>query len=182
MARGLSAGEIANLNTNPFKSETLVEMYLPSNSYYLTTGDVDISVDTDTTSGAQTFVTESFIADIDKIIETFEPRQIEIALQFQRLTGGFSTQLNDTAIASRIVIYKMFRSLSDNTADTTNLIQVFDGVINSIDTLESPDEKVYNVRCASDFNFFNTKRGRTTANIVGALQSRTVQWGSVEFD
>ena len=181
MARGLSAGEIANLNTNPFRAETLVEMYLASTNYYLTTGESDITVTTDTSTG-QTFSTSSFIADIDSITETFEPRPIEISLQFQRLTGGFTTYLDDTAIGGRIVIYKMFRSLTDNSADTTNLIQLFDGTINNIDVAETPSDKVYNVRCASDFGFFNTKRGRSSANIVGASQNRSIQWGEIKFE
>jgi hypothetical protein len=182
MARGLSAGEIANLGLETYKSETLVELYLPLFNFYLTTGDSDVSVNTATTTGSQTFVPESFISDIDSIYETFEPRPIEIGLQFQRLVSGFQPYLNDTAIGSRVVIYKMFRNLSDNTADTTNLIQVFDGIINSLDVSENPQQKVYNIRCASDFGFFLGQRGRTTANIVGALTNRNIQWGEVKFE
>ena len=182
MSRGLTAGEIANLNTNPFKAETLIEMYLTSGNHYLTTGDVDVSVTTDTTTGAQTFLAESFVASIDSIVETFEPRPIEIGLQFQRLTGGFTNFLNDSAIGGRLVIYKMFRNLTNNTADTTDLIQVFDGTINNIDIAETPSDKVYNVRCASDFGFFNSKRGRSSANIVGASQNRSIQWGEIKFE
>lgn len=182
MSRGLSAGQISQLNTNPFRAETLVEMYLPSGNYYLTTGDTNISVNTDTTSGAQTFTSSSFIADIDSIDEVYEPRPIEITLQFQRLSGGYTTYLNNTAITSRLVVYKMFRSLADNSADTTNLIQIFDGIINNVDVMEDPEQKVFNVRCASDFGFFNTKRGRNSANIIGASQNRTIQWGRVVFE
>lgn len=182
MTRGLSSGAITNLQTNPYKTETLVELYLPNNTYYLTTGDSDISVNTSTTSGSQTFVPESFISGIESIDESFEPRPIQISLQFQRLTGGFAADFASNIVGSRVVINKMFRSLTDNSADTTNLIQIFDGITNSFDTSESPTERVYNIRCSSDFGFFTAQKGRTTANIDGALTRREIVWGAEAFE
>lgn len=183
MSRGLSAGEITNLASTEYRVEELVEIYLADNSWYYTTGDYASTITTPT-AGSQTRNPRSFIAEIGSVKETFEATPNTLDLQFQRMTVGgaddtFTNNLGLDVINRRVVLYKLFRDLSSFTPDTSDgLIQIFDGVISGLEIETSLETRSYTIRCTSDFGDYDKVRGRSTANIFGAMQGKTVYWGS----
>lgn len=181
MTRGYSAGQISNLNLSSFRTEELVEIYLTGNSYYYTTGNYSVSVTTPT-AGTQTFTPRSFISNIGSIEEKFQPEAFTTALEFERLSSE-DTFLNILATTSflnrRVVIYKLFRDVSTIVPDTTNgLLQIFDGQISGLEIEHSIETSRYTLRLTGDFGDFDKVRGRTTANIAGAMMQRKIYWGS----
>lgn len=185
MSRGLTANQITNLQQNSYRIEELVEIYLTGQSFFYTTGSYNVAVSTPTSGGSQTFTPRSYISTIGEIVETFEAQATEVSLQFERFTVGgsddaFLTYLNSTDIINRrVVMYKLFRNTSTTAPDTTNgLIQVFDGVISGLDIEYGVDTYTWTLRMPGDFADYDKIRGRSTADIFGALTNKTVFWGS----
>jgi hypothetical protein len=184
MSRGLTAGQLSTLAELEFRVETLVEIYLADNSWFYTTGDYAVSVSTATSGGTQSFNPRSFIAQVGSIKETFEASPNTLDLQFSRMTTGgsddlFTNYLNNDIIRRRVVVYKLFRAVDTFTPDTTNgLIQIFDGNISGMDIETTKDNKTYTIRCTSEFGEYDKVKGRSTANIFGALQDTKIYWGS----
>lgn len=181
MSRGLTAGQIANLNLNSFRVEDLVEIYLTGASYYYTTGDYSVSVTTPS-AGTQTFTPRAFISDIGNIEEKFQPEAITTAIQFQRLSSEdtlFNILATTSFLNKRVVIYKLFRNVSTIVPDTSNgLMQIFDGQISGYEIEHSLETSVYTLRLTGDFGDFDRVRGRTTADVLGAMTQKTIYWGS----
>ena len=185
MSRGLSANQITNLQQASYRIEELLEIYLPVNSFFYTTGSYSVAVSTTTSGGSQTFTPRSYISDISGIAETFEPQATTVSLQFQRFTVGgsddtFLNSLNSTGIINRrVVMYKLFRDITTTAPDTTNgLIQVFDGTISGLEIDYGTDTYTWTLRLSGDFADYDKIRGRSTADIFGSLQNKTVYWGS----
>lgn len=181
MARGLSSSQIANLNLNAFRVEDLVEIYLTGGSYYYTTGNQPLTISTPT-AGSQTFTARSFISSIDSIQEQFQPEAVTTAIQFNILSAE-DTFLNLLATTSfinrRVVLYKLFRDISTVVPDTSNgLLQVFDGQISGLEIEHAVETSTYTLRLAGDFADFDKVRGRTTADVVGAMVQRKIYWGN----
>jgi hypothetical protein len=189
MSRGLSAGEIAALGTNYSIVEDLVEIYLYEGatarfSYY-TTGPYPATVTTSTSGSSQTYTPRSFIANIGNISESYEPGPLTVSFVFQRLyvnaTDDYMPQyLENNFLNRRICWHKLFRNTSNYSPDTTNgLLLVFDGVISSLIIEDSLDSKTYTVSAVGAFADYTRVRGRTTADIFGALQGQKIYWGSL---
>jgi hypothetical protein len=76
-------------------------------------------------------------------------------------------------------MYKLFRNTSTAVPDTTNgLIQVFDGTISGLEIDYGTDTYTWTLRLSGDFADYDKIRGRSTADIFGSLQNKTVYWGS----
>lgn len=184
MSRGLTAGQLSTLAELEYRLETLVEIYLADNSWFYTTGDYEASITTATSGGAQTFTPRSFIAQIGSIKETFEASPNSLDLQFSRMTVGgaddlFTNYLNNDIIRRRVVVYKLFRAVDTFVANTSNgLIQIFDGNISGMDISTDKTNKIYTIRCTSEFGEYDKVKGRSTANVFGALQDVKIYWGS----
>lgn len=190
MSRGLTANEIANLNLAAYRLEYLVEIYLANNNFFYTTGDYDVSVSTATSGGSQTFKSRSYIAQIGGIAETYMPSPSNLDLQFHRISvGGLddaftsASNLNADIINRRVVMYMLFRDKDTFAPDTSDgLIQMFDGKIGGMDVTTTEENITYTIRCTSAFGDYKRIRGKTTADIVGALRGETIQWGGLYFD
>ena len=185
MSRGLSSAQITNLQQNAYRVEELVEIYLTGTSYFYTTGSLSLSVSTATSGGSRTFSPRSFISDISSIEETYEAQATTVSLQFERLIDGglddnFLNRLDTTDVLNRrVVIYKLFRNTSTLVPDTTDgLIQVFDGTISGYETEYNEETQTFTLRLSNDFSDYDKIRGRTTADIFGAMYNKTVFWGS----
>lgn len=182
MSRGLSANQIINLQQASYRIEELVEIYLTDQSFFYTTGSYSVAVSTTTSGGSQTFTPRSFISDISSITETFEAQATTVSLQFQLFTNedGFANLIDRTNIINRrVVMYKLFRNTSTAVPDTTNgLIQIFDGTISGLEIDYGIDTYTYTLRLSGDFADYDKIRGRSTADIFGSLQNKTVYWGS----
>ena len=86
---------------------------------------------------------------------------------------------NTDIINRRIVMYKLFRNTSTIAPDTTNgLIQVFDGTISGIEISYGKDTYIWTIRTSGDFGDYDKIRGRSTANIAGAMTNKIVYWGN----
>ena len=181
MSRGLTAGQIANIEQTTQRVEELLEFYMPgSSNFYFTTGQYAVTVTT-ATAGSQSFTPNSFISQIGNITESFQAQPNSLDIQKTQGTSPdtFATKLVESAIGSRVVMYKLFRDTTTQQADTTNgVIQVFDGSISGIDFEQSLESLTYTIRCTSDFGDYDKVRGRTTASIPGALSSQRLYWGS----
>lgn len=181
MSRGLTAGQIANIEQTTQRVETLLEFYLPgSSNFYYTTGSYPVTVTT-ATAGSQTFTPSSFIAQIGSVVESYQAQPNSLDLQRTQGTSPdtFATKMQETAIGSRVVMYKLFRNTTTTAPDTSNgVIQVFDGSISGIDFELSLESSTYTIRCTSDFGDYDKVRGRTTASIPGGLSSQRIYWGS----
>lgn len=183
MSRGLSANQITNLQQASYRIEELVEIYLPDGgSFFYTTGSYSVAVSTTTSGGSQTFTPRSYISDISSIAETFEAQATTVSLQFQLFTNedGFANLIDRTNIINRrVVMYKLFRDITTTAPDTTNgLIQIFDGTISGLEIDYGIDTYTYTLRLSGDFADYDKIRGRSTADIFGSLQNKTVYWGS----
>jgi hypothetical protein len=185
MTRGLAVNQVTNLQQSTYRIEELVEIYLSGQSFFYTTGSFQVSVSTATSSGAKTFLPRSYISDIGTITETFEAQATTISLQFERLKDGgsddnFLAFLNNTDITNRrVVMYKLFRNTSTVVADTTDgLIQIFDGQISGLEVNYGTDVYTWTLRLSGDFADYDKIRGRSTADIFGAMFNKTIFWGS----
>lgn len=188
MPRGLTSGNILNLQTDTVIIEDLVEIYLVDNtgtarSFFYTTGATNVAVTTPT-AGAKTFVTNGFVSTITGITETFQAQATDISIQFSRLgifgDDGFLTYLQSTEIINRsVVMYKLFRDTTTLQEDVTDgLLQTFFGRISGLEITTSEDDKLFTVRLTGEFGDYDKIRGRSTADIFGALYNKTIYWGS----
>lgn len=189
MPRGLASGQIANLETDTYVIEDLVEIYLVDNTgtaryFYYTTGATDVTVATPT-AGSQTFKSNGFISDLSGVTETFQAQATDMSLQFSRLgifgDDGFLRYLQRDAdiINRRLVMYKLFRDVSTLQPDSTNgLLQVFDGKISGLEVTVSETDQIFTIRITGEFGEYDRIRGRSTSDIVGALYNKTIYWGS----
>lgn len=181
MSRGLTAGQIANIEQNTQRVETLLEFYMPgSSNFYFTTGNYAVTVTT-ATAGSQSFTPNSFITQIGNITEAYEAQPNSLDIQKTQSTSPdtFATKLTESAIGSRVVLYKLFRDTTTAQPDTSNgIIQIFDGSISGIDFELSLEALTYTIRCTSDFGDYDKVRGRTTASIPGGLSAQRIYWGS----
>jgi hypothetical protein len=189
MARGLSAGEISALAENYNIVEDLVEMYLfegaTARSFYYTTGPYPATVTTSTSGSSQTYTPRSFIANIGNVTESYDPGPLTVSFVFQRLyvnaTDDFMPQyLENNFLNRRIAWHKLFRNTTTYAPDTTNgKLLVFDGVISSLVIEDSLESKTYSISAVGAFADYDRVRGRTTADIFGALQGQKIYWGSL---
>jgi hypothetical protein len=181
LSRGLTAGQIANLNLNSFRVEELVELNFTGvgSPFYYTTGNQSVTVTTPTSGGAQIYTPRGFISDLGSIEEKFQPEAITTAIQFQSLAGEDNMLTYASQINKRVVIYKLFRDVSTVVPDTTNgLIQLFDGVTSGLEVEFGIDTTTYTLRLTGDFGDFDRLKGRTTADVLGAMTQKTIYWGS----
>lgn len=180
MSRGLTAGQLSVLSANEFRVEELLEIYLPTGEAFYTTGDMSVTVTTPT-GGSHGYSPNGFISQIGNIQESFEAGPNSLDIQFSKFENiGFISVLDDNDIInSRVVLYKLFRNVNDFTPDSTDgLLQIFDGSISGLDIDSNLENKTYTIRCTSDFGDYDKQRGRTTADISGALVGTTIFWGS----
>lgn len=189
MARGLTAGQISALASNFSIVEDLVEVYLYEGAtqrfFYYTTGNMTTTVTTSTSGTSQTYTPRSFVATIGNVAETYEPGPLTVSFVFERVYAGsgddsMPTYLESNFLNRRICWHKLFRNTTTFAPDTTNgLLLVFDGVINSLVIEDSLTTKRYIIGAVGAFADYDRVRGRTTANIFGALQGQRLFWGSI---
>lgn len=178
MARGLTAGQIANLDLNTYRVEDLVELYFTGGSFYYTTGNQSVTLTTPT-AGSQTFTPRGFISDIGSIDEKFQPEAITTAIQFQTFAPDDSMLTFASQINKRVIMYKLFRNVSTVAPDTSNgIIQIFDGVTSGLEIETTPESLTYTLRLTGDFGDFDRVRGRSTADVLGAMIQKKIYWGS----
>lgn len=183
MSRGLTSGQISLLEQQEIRVETLLELYLINNgvasTYYYTSGDFEVTIETSTSSGAKTFKSRSFISSLSSINETYEIQPINFNLVFSRISDGgvddnFLSDLTSTIIRSRVVVNKLFRNL-DYTSG--GLVQTFDGQITGLDIVYAPDDVNWILSCSNDFGALAKRKGLSTADCPGALKDRSIAWG-----
>lgn len=189
MTRGLTAGEIASLDQTYSIVDDLVELYLFEGAtqrfFYYTTGSYPATVTTSTSGSSQTYTTRSFIASVSNVTETYEPGPLTVSFVFERVYAGtgedlMPTYLENNFLNRRICWHKLFRNTTTYAPDTTNgLLLVFDGVISSLVIEDSLETKRYTINAVGAFADYDRVRGRTTADIFGALQGQRLYWGSI---
>lgn len=189
MPRGLSSGNITNLQLDTAIIEDLVEIYLVDNTgttrnFFYTTGATNVTVTTPT-AGSQTFVSNGFVSDISGISETFQAQATDMSIQFSRLgifgDDGFLRYIQRDAeiINRRLVMYKLFRDTTTLQEDVTDgLLQIFDGKISGLEITVTETDQIFTLRITGEFGEYEKVRGRSTADIFGALYNRTIYWGS----
>ena len=179
MSRGLTAGQIANIEQQSMRVETLLEFYLQdSNTFYYTTGSFPLTITT-ATAGSQTFTPSSFISDIGGIQESFQARPNSVSIQRTQGNDSFENYLTEDCIGSRVVLYKLFRDNTTAAPDTSNgLMQIFDGVISGLDFELTTDANTFTIRCTGGFADYDKIKGRTSASIPGSLGGQRIYWGS----
>lgn len=185
MARGLTAGQITRLQNASDIVEDLLELTFTegSHSFYYTTGQYASTITTPTSGGAVSFTPQSFISSISSITESYEIGSNPCTITFERLKTGSGADLLPTVlntvnyVRSRVVLYKLFRDANNMTPDTTNgLINYFDGSISGVSIEYTPTTFIYTISCIGAFSDFRQK-GRTTADIAGALNNTKLYWG-----
>lgn len=183
MSRGLTAPQIALLEQQEIRVETLLELYLINNgvaaTFYYTSGDFEVTTTTATSGGAKTFKSRSFVSNLGSVNETYEIQPINFDIVFSRISDGgadddFLSNLNSTIIRSRVVINKLFRNL-DYTSG--GVIQTFDGQITGLDVVFATNDINWILRCSNDFGALSKRKGLSTADCPGALRDRTIAWG-----
>lgn len=189
MPRGLSSGNITTLQADTVIVEDLVEIYLVDNTgtnrfFYYTTGATNVTVTTPS-AGSQTFVTNGFISDVSGITETFQAQATDMSIQFSRLgifgDDGFLRYIQRDAeiINRRVIMYKLFRDTSTFQEDATDgLLNIFDGKISGLEVTVSETDQLFTLRLTGEFGDYDKVRGRSTADIFGALYNKTIYWGS----
>ena len=189
MTRGLTAGEITALGSAYSIVEDLVEVYLYEGAtqrfFYYTTGPYPATVTTSTSGTSQTYTPRSFIANIGNVTETYDPGPLTVSFVFERVYTNATddympTYLENNFLNRRICWHKLFRNTTTYAPDTTNgLLLVFDGVISSLVIEDALDSKRYSISATGAFADYDRVRGRTTADVFGALQGQRLYWGSI---
>jgi hypothetical protein len=183
VTRGLTAGQIANLSQQSFRSEDLVGIYFPSGVQFYTSGAIAVTVTIPNVGNTQ-FQPNGFLSQIGNVKESFWATPNSLDLQFSRSNTIIDSKFDsDTLINIRVFMYKLFRDTSTTQPDNTNgVIQVFDGTVSGLDIEYALDQVIYTLRCTSDFGDYDKVRGKTTADIDGALLNRKLYWGSFFLD
>ena len=188
MARSLSAAQIALLANSQYIVEDLIEVYASDGTvYYWTTGQFTVSVDTSTTATAQTFTPSNNVSFVADIIESYELNNGNISIQLTILDNsspsiagspGVISKLATNFLKTRIVVNKMFRDSTTFVADSTNLIQVYDGTVTEFNIETDESVQTVTLQCQSVFNSFEKIRSRMNTDLQPQYGG-TIYWGSI---
>jgi len=181
MSRGLNATSISNLSQTTYVAETLVEITTTNNSYYYTTGFSDVTCSTTTIASSHTFLASNQVSVVGNIVESYDPSQGEFTLQIDTTDTSIITALTGTNfLKTRISSYKMFRNNSTNAADTTNLIQLYDGYVTDVTVQGGRDSLSIQLKSRTIFNSLDTIKGRTNHDLEPQTGTAIV-WGSIQW-
>lgn len=159
MSRGLTGTQISALQTEPYRSEYLIELIGYTTSYW-TTGVTDVTAYSYFQGGNISYVSNNRISVIGNIVETLEIEIPSISIEFQTSTGA---QITNAVVNDRVTIQKLFRNASTY-VQLSDPIPVFDGRLVSIsatNTVES-SSLVWNI--TGNFSTLETVKGRLTNN------------------
>ena len=161
MARGLGSTITTELAKDRLRFADLLELHFESpNDLYLTNGPLDITVDTDTSTG-KTFAANGELLTFDTITETGQARvnQINFALSgaSKTITNLF---LNNNYVDRRIVIYRHF--FNNESVAIGTPVMLFDGEMTAFQINESGTSSTVSVTSSSVFYDFDRIAGRRT--------------------
>lgn len=184
MARGLGSTITNELRRDRIRFADLLELHFESpNDLYLTNGPLDITVDTDTTTG-KTFAANGELLTFDSIQETGQARvnQINFALSgaSNTITNLF---LNNNYVDRRIVVYRYF--FNEQSVAIGTPVMLFDGEMTSFQINESGTSSTVNVTSSSvfyDFDRINGRRTNTTSQQTHYAFDKGMDFASVVDD
>lgn len=177
MPRTLSSNNLADLARSRFVVEDIIEFYLPAISLFWTTGNNNISLATATSGGTQSFVVNNGVRVVGDLKESFLITVNEFTLILQTfdsantILSGLDTNLNQC----RLVVYKMFRDPDTNVADSSNLVNVFDGYATACSILGGTSAQVFQIQYRSIFNNFLGTKARTNSQLQPST-GQTLRW------
>jgi len=132
MTRGLVSAQTNILDDVVVQSEILLQIQYNSQNAFFTTGGVDTTATTDTSSGSQVFRTSNLITGFSTIYE--KPFGVENRIAV--IMGGDVTSAMSpfgiTPLAfvnneTRFILHKLFRNVTTNTVESADPIKLFDG-------------------------------------------------------
>lgn len=135
MSRGLSTDQKNLLDDEVTIHETLIELTDENNAVMTwTTGASDVTVTTNTSGGPKLYRTNNIFQGIDRINEVTWNGENRIGIVLvgdmsERLVPSLIAPLNFRNLVTVIRVYKLFRTVSDNSVSIADPIKLFDGVL-----------------------------------------------------
>jgi hypothetical protein len=184
MPRDLSIQQQNLLSQSQYIVEELVEIYTATGSnYFYTTGVYAVDVSTPTSSGSRTFTPNNSLTVITNITESYQLSSGGISLQLGQLDNVFSspgiiTALTTRYTKNRVVVYKMFRNSSTLAPFTSDIIQIYDGLVTSVNIDTNETSQTISMECSSIFRVLDKVTGRTNTDLA-PQQGGTLFWGGI---
>lgn len=185
MSRGLTAPDIQALEQERNFTEEHVKItvldantpptagYTTFTTYRYTTGPIDAVVASD-----GTYLKESFITSLDRVVESYELRPQEVAVEFQTFTQSLFDNLNrPSCFSNQIEIYKVLRSRTD--FSVTARFLMFKGTQVGLELDAGRDTQRIILRCANQFRLFTKAKGRRLADLPQQNYVPRISWGNV---
>lgn len=169
MPRGLSAGQITALQTEPFVEEQLIEIVnLTTAPIYLTTNPhTSTSATAASTNTTQTFVT-SKVSVIGSVTDTLDNNVATLQISFATSTAADLTTflLPDNLgtkywFNAQVYLSLLFRN-STTMAIVDSPILLFKGIISDLSSNSGSTSSGFTITVQSEFADFNKAKGRKT--------------------
>lgn len=141
MSRSLTAAQDALVEANSYYVENLLEI----GSTYYTTGSYDLTATTST--GTHDFVSDNKLLSVGSVAERSYFTNTKFAFQF--IGVDLSVPLAFTN-GTTVKLFKMFRNTSTNAVESSDPIQVFDGVISSKRLDFDGENHILQIECSPD--------------------------------
>jgi hypothetical protein len=189
MARNLSIQQETLLSNSQYIVEELVEVYTALGvNYYWTTGPYNITTSTTTSGGNRLFTPNNSLNVITNLTESYQLNSGGISLTLGNLdnseiagsppTPGVITTLTTRYTKNRVVVYKMFRNATTLEAVTSDLIQIYDGTVTSVNIDTSESSQTISMECSSIFRALDKVSGRTNTDLA-PQEGGTLFWGGI---
>jgi hypothetical protein len=183
MPRDLSIQQQDLLGQSQYIIEELVEIYTATGgNYFYTTGVYTIDVSTTTSGGSRTFTPNNSLTVITNLTESYQLNSGGITVQLGQLNNagspGLITALTTRYTKNRVVVYKMFRNSSTLAPFTSDLIQIYDGLVTAVNIETDETSQNISMECSSIFRALDRVTGRTNTDLA-PQQGGTLFWGGI---
>jgi hypothetical protein len=181
LSRGLSTGSITNLAQSEFVTEVLVEITLSNGSQlFYTTGHSNVTTSTPTRPVSTTYNATNQVTVVSSLRESYDPLQGDFILQIDTTDTSLINSLTTNFLKITVVAYKMFRNISSNVPDTTNLIQLYNSNVTDCVVQGGLDELSIQLRSRTILNGLDVVKGRTNSQLEPSTGINIV-WGSIQW-